>query len=155
MKTMRKTIGRNKTNEKLILFPAFFLGEMTAEQRGFFSNQYLKPSEFHALFKQRVLILAQEGGYFSKDDIGNWSDFFKNPASLDSLLGMEGNDVNNVRVYSADGNGTYKLETALAIGYELLKSSNVAEVVVYDQNGNIVPFYLDSNLQQCVLVISP
>jgi hypothetical protein len=76
-------------------------------------------------------------------------------ASLDSLLGMEGNDVNNVRVYSADGNGTYKLETALAIGYDLLKSSNVAEVVVYDQNGNIVPFYLDSNLQQCVLVISP
>jgi hypothetical protein len=76
-------------------------------------------------------------------------------ASLDSLLGMEGNDVNNVRVYSADGNGTYKFETALAIGYDLLKSSNVAEVVVYDQNGNIVPFYLDSNLQQCVLVISP
>jgi len=140
-------------NEKLILFPVF-LGKMSYPQRYFFNLQYLKPTEFNALFKQRILTLAQEGGYFSKTNIGKWTDFY-DPSSLDSLLGMEGNDVNNVRVYSADGNGTYKLETALAIGYDLLKSSNVAEVVVYDQNGNIVPFYLDSNLQQCVLVISP
>jgi len=80
-------------NEKLILFPAFFLGEMTARQRYLFSLQYLTPTQFSALFKQRVLILAQEGGLFTKASIGGWSNFFKNPASLDSLLGMEGNDI--------------------------------------------------------------
>ena len=111
-------------------------------------EQYL-----YKLAKRQLLItLAQEGGHFAK---ANFHNDAYDPSSLDSLLGMEGNDVNNVRVYSADGNGTYKLETAFAVGYDLLKSSNIAEVVVYDQNGNIVPFYFDSDLQQFVFVISP
>jgi hypothetical protein len=78
-------------NEKLLLFPVF-LGKMSYPQRYFFNLQYLKPTEFNALFKQRILTLAQEGGYFSKTNIGKWTDFY-DPASLDSLLGMEGNDV--------------------------------------------------------------
>jgi hypothetical protein len=132
-------------NEKLILFPAFFLGEMTAEQRGFFSNQYLKPSEFHALFKQRVLILAQEGGYFSKDDIGNWSDFFKNPASLDSLLGMEGNDVTKIKWKPGD------FDFSVNIPYWLgnVNDKNMIAEITFDTD--LIPL----ELQGMVFVISP
>jgi hypothetical protein len=132
-------------NEKLILFPAFFLGEMTAEQRSFFSNQYLKPSEFHALFKQRVLILAQEGGYFSKDDIGNWSDFFKNPASLDSLLGMEGNDVTKIKWKPGD------FDFSVNIPYWLgnVNDKNMIAEITFDTD--LIPL----ELQGMVFVISP
>ena len=41
-------------NEKLLLFPVF-LGKMSYPQRYFFNLQYLKPTEFNALFKQRIL----------------------------------------------------------------------------------------------------
>jgi hypothetical protein len=96
------------------------------------------------------IIIATEGDYL-KDfppnrhilypDIGE-----KGRDPLDSLLGMEG--LNKVKFYSSDGNGEYTLEQLLNVGYDLLKNSRVAEVVVYNEKGEAIPFLLDESLQE-------
>jgi hypothetical protein len=72
---------------------------------------------------------------------------------LDSLLGMEG--LKKVKFYSSDGNGEYTLEQLLNVGYDLLKNSRVAEVVVYNEKGEAIPFLLDESLQEEFFSLSP
>jgi hypothetical protein len=142
-------------NEKLLLFPVF-LGKMSYPQRYFFNLQYLTYEKFNALFKERRIYLAQEGGYFSKTNIGKWTDFY-DPASLDSLLGMEGNRVKKVVVIGANGS-IYELEKFFSIGFaEVIKPGNkgIAEVVLYDEKGNIIPFSFDAALQEDMGVVNP
>ena len=90
------------------------------------------------------LVLAQEGGYYRA---------IRNEPSLDSLLGMEG--LKKVKFYSSDGNGEYTLEQLLNVGYDFLKNSRVAEVVVYNEKGEAIPFLLDESLQEEFFPLSP
>ena len=132
-------------NEKLLLFPVF-LGKMSYPQRYFFNLQYLKPTEFNALFKQRILTLAQEGGFFSKANIGKWTDFY-DPSSLDSLLGMEGNDVRKMEEIPGSVDIARNTEGYLE---QLSENNRLIEALI--QAGYLpLPF----TLQQFVLVISP
>jgi len=132
-------------NEKLILFPVF-LGEMTAKQRYLFSLQYLNPNQFSALFKERRIYLAQEGGFFSKANIGKWTDFY-DPSSLDSLLGMEGNDV-KTQLWE-QSNGAYA-NISGALGYldQLNSNKKIIETTSFLES-------LPPDLQKLVLPLSP
>ena len=117
---------------------------MSYPQRYFFNLQYLKPTEFNALFKQRILTLAQEGGYFSKTNIGKWTDFY-DPASLDSLLGMEGNDVRKMEKIPGTTNLKVNVDNGLL---NLSETQNLLETQAFNTP---IPF----TLEQFVLVISP
>jgi hypothetical protein len=133
-------------NEKLLLFPVF-LGKMSYPQRYFFNLQYLTYEKFNALFKERRIYLAQEGGYFSKTNIGKWTDFY-DPASLDSLLGMEGKDEN-------DGYGKLGYNIGYVVGnrFSLLSSSNT----IIETNPLVHPALIQEliKFQGKVFVISP
>jgi hypothetical protein len=132
-------------NEKLLLFPVF-LGKMSYPQRYFFNLQYLKPTEFNALFKQRILTLAQEGGYFSKTNIGKWTDFY-NPSSLDSLLGMEGNDV-KTQLWEQSNGGYANISGNLGYLEQLNEKNKLLETAA-------MRYMLPPALEKLVLVISP
>jgi hypothetical protein len=134
-------------NEKLLLFPVF-LGKMSYPQRYFFNLQYLKPTEFNALFKQRILTLAQEGGFFSKANIGKWTDFYA-PSSLDSLLGMEGNDFERISY----GNGAYTLGIIQG-NWNYMEENNLTidEILIAVDDTNVP---LPQELQGKVFVLSP
>ena len=132
-------------NEKLILFPAF-LGKMNPTQRFLFQNQYLSPEKFKALFAERRIYLAQEGGYFSRANIGRWADFY-NPSSLDSLLGTKGNDVRRMEKVPGSVNIARNTEGYLE---QLSENNRLIEALI--QAGSLpLPF----TLQQFVLAISP
>jgi hypothetical protein len=130
-------------NQKLTILPVF-VGSMKPNQRWLFQTQYLSTTEkFKDLFKNRVVILAQEGGFFAKLNLGGGRDFF-DPSSLDSLLGMEGNDVRKMNEIK----GYAHLPSALTYIDELNSSNKLLETQAYD-----VP--LAYTLQQLALVISP
>jgi hypothetical protein len=133
-------------SQKLILFPVF-LGEMNQNQRLRFQEQYLSsPEEFRALFGQRIITLAQADGYFSRANIGRWADFY-DPSSLDSLLGMEGNDVRRMEKVPGSVNIARNTEGYLE---QLSENNRLIEALI--QAGSLpLPF----TLQQFVLAISP
>jgi hypothetical protein len=83
----------------------------------------------------RPLVLAQEGGYYRA---------IRNAPSLDSLLGMEGNDVRKMNQIE----GYAHLPSALNYIDQLNSSNKLLETQAYN-----VP--LAYTLQQLVLVISP
>jgi hypothetical protein len=94
----------------------------------------------------RPLVLAQEGGYYRA---------IRNEPSLDSLLGMEGNDgrddpfikpyIDHLQELGLVDPNTGKMVTG---PLEYIKA-------YLDENGNIIYEPLWTNLQQLVLVISP
>jgi hypothetical protein len=94
----------------------------------------------------RPLVLAQEGGYYRA---------IRNEPSLDSLLGMEGNDgrddpfikpyIDHLQELGVVDPNTGKIVTG---PLEYIKAH-------LDENGNIIYEPLWTNLQQLVLVISP
>jgi hypothetical protein len=132
-------------NEKLILFPVF-LGKMTQDQRQLFSDVYLShPERFASLFEYPNIDLAQEGGYYSKLGTNSYYD----PTSLDSLLGMEGNDVRNIDYVNHETGGWYAyFPIELQTFMPLLKDNPVQET-------NPFQAQLTPSLQRVVLVISP
>jgi len=101
-----------------------------------------------ALFGQRIITLAQADGYFSRANIGRWADFY-DPSSLDSLLGMEGNDVmgeNGIpRFHSIYNNAIY------GNGPSEPPLSEKLPLIEFTLNGGPLP----PELQEAVLVISP
>jgi hypothetical protein len=103
------------------------------------------------LFKERRIYLAQEGGFFSKANIGKWTDFY-DLASLDSLLGMEGNDFEKLNF----GDNSHNIKGAIDKGMGDLQNSNVSEVVISIKiNGQWVNVPLPWKLEGKVFPISP
>jgi hypothetical protein len=83
----------------------------------------------------RPLVLAQEGGYYRA---------IRNEPSLDSLLGMEGNDVNKIKWKPGD----FYFPSNLQHAFEELPNLKIIEVPF---DTDLIP----SELQGIVLVISP
>ena len=133
-------------NEKLLLFPVF-VGSMKPNQRWLFQNQYLSTKEkFKDLFKNRVVILAQEGGFFAKLNLGGGRDFF-DPSSLDSLLGMEGNDV-KTQLWEQSNGGYANISGNLGYLEQLNEKNKLLETAA-------MRYMLPPALEKLVLVISP
>jgi hypothetical protein len=137
-------IGANVPDERM----AYFIKNWnTSEDRtpgGKFNSSFFR------------IIIATEGDYFKELSPNHIFYSMMGPKSrdpLDSLLGMEG--LKKVKFYSSDGNGEYTLEQLLNVGYDLLKNSRVAEVVVYNEKGEAIPFLLDENLQEEFFPLSP
>jgi hypothetical protein len=99
-------------NEKLILFPPLFTGTMTLSQRIEFLKSFpYDENIINELFgRQRLIIIATQpgsngDGYFTvlyKTNGGGWNKV-GDRRPLDSLLGMEGNDVrkmNEIKGYA-------------------------------------------------------
>jgi hypothetical protein len=134
-------------SQKLILFPALFTGTMTPHQRFLFQASYPTNKAFLELAGyQKLIILAQKGGYFTvlyKTNDGGWNKV-GDRRPLDSLLGMEGNDVRKMNQIE----GYAHLPSALNYIDQLNSSNKLLETQAYN-----VP--LAYTLQQVVLVISP
>jgi hypothetical protein len=104
-------------NEKLTLMVT--LGKMNPH---IFKIFYLDPELEQYLYKlakrQLLITLAQEGGHFAK---ANFHNDAYDISSLDSLLGMEGNDVSKLPYWSHD------IEVRLG---EVGTNSNIIEVIL-------------------------
>ena len=139
-------------NQKLILFPALFTGTMTPHQRFLFQASYPTNKAFLELAGyQKLIILAQKGGYFTalyKINDGGWNKV-GNRSPLDSLLGREGNDVmgeNGIpRFHSIYNNAIY------GNGPSEPPLSEKLPLIEFTLNGGPLP----PELQEAVLVISP
>ena len=89
------------------------------------------------------LVLAQEGGYYRA---------IRNEPSLDSLLGMEGNDFEKLNF----GDNSHNIKGAIDKGMGDLQNSNVSEVVISIKiNGQWVNVPLPWKLEGKVFPISP
>ncbi|MGC8885511.1 MAG: hypothetical protein ACP5KK_03400, partial [Candidatus Nanoarchaeia archaeon] len=136
-----------KADETMFLFAT--MGAQTPQQFDTFKHVFLENKENRlreSLQRQVLIYLAQEGGYFNND--GNTTLYFDREI-LNKLLGMEGNDVRSISVIMPDG---YKFNLGDLIDYgnkQVEKEpKHVFELVIYDNNGNIVPFRLDGLMQR-------
>ena len=139
-------------NEKLILFPALFTGTMTFAQRTEFLKSFPYDNDFIRLFDhQRLIIIATQpgsngDGYFTalyKINDGGWNKV-GNRSPLDSLLGMEGNDVNKIKWKPGD----FYFPSNLQHAFEELPNLKIIEIPF---DTDLIP----SELQGIVFVISP
>jgi hypothetical protein len=152
-------------NEKLILFPALFTGTMTPSQRIEFLKSFPYDNDFIRLFgRQRIITLAAEpnsdgDGYFTvlyKTNDGGWNKV-GDRRPLDSLLGMEGNDVKGIpfRAYGK----IYHFSDLFQEGFSGAQNSpqKIYERPYADDNPDGTDRYLplSSEIQTVVLVISP
>jgi hypothetical protein len=137
-------------SQKLILFPALFTGTMTPHQRFLFQASYPNNKAFLELAGyQKLIILAQKGGYFTalyKINGGGWNKV-GDRRPLDSLLGGEGNDVMGLGGH--DGISYFPAIWVAVKNYGFGEGDK--KIVEWDLKGASLP----SELQEFVLVISP
>jgi hypothetical protein len=146
-------------NEKLILFPALFTGTMTLSQRIEFLKSFpYDENIINELFdRQRLIIIATQPNsngddYFTalyQINEGGWNKV-GDRRPLDSLLGMEGNDVKKIDYVNHETGGWYAYFPVDIEGFlkDLTKDNPIQEREAYD-----VP--ITPSLQKVVLVISP
>jgi hypothetical protein len=120
-------------DDQLLIFGT--IGSFNREEREKFSTAYNNFEDQMKRGNDNPLVLAQEGGYYRA---------IRNEPSLDSLLGMEGNDVRKMNQIE----GYAHLPSALNYIDQLNSSNKLLETQAYN-----VP--LAYTLQQLVLVISP
>ncbi len=121
---------------------------MTYHQRIEFLKRYPFDANFIKLFGQRIITIAQDGGHFSKINSGGWK-MYGDPSSLDSLLGMEGNDVmgeNGISYFPAIYNNVI-----YGGGENEPPLSEALPLIEWDLKGDPLP----PELQGVVLVINP
>jgi hypothetical protein len=136
-------------NEKLTLMVT--LGKMNPHIFKIFylDNPELKQYLYKLAKSQLLITLAQEGGHFAK---ANFHNDAYDISSLDSLLGMEGNDFEKLHF----GDNSHNIKGAIDKGIGDLQNSNVSEVVISIKiNGQWVNVSLPWKLQGKVFVISP
>jgi hypothetical protein len=115
---------------------------MTQDQRQLFSDVYLShPERFASFFRDPNIDLAQEGGYYSKLGTNSYYD----PTPLDSLLGMEGNDVRKMEKIPGTTNLKVNVDNGLL---NLSETQNLLETQAFNTP---IPF----TLEQFVFLISP
>ncbi len=140
-------------NEKLILFPALFTGTMTFAQRTEFLKSFPYDNDFIRLFgRQRIITLAAEpnsdgDGYFTalyKINDGGWNKV-GDRRPLDSLLGMEGNDVAKIKWEQG------YIDFSVNLPYWLKNIDKTNNLVETPVGTDVIP----PQLQEKVLVISP
>ena len=149
-------------SQKLILFPALFTGTMTPHQRFLFQASYPTNKAFLELAGyQKLIILAQKGGYFTalyKINDGGWNKV-GNRSPLDSLLGMEGNKTSEIPSEGYKKWGNYHYSDIFLEGFPGAEKSpqGVYEIPIddVDENGNKFYIPLEPQFQNYVLVISP
>jgi hypothetical protein len=120
---------------------------MNREEREIDSRSYNNFEDQMKRGNDNPLVLAQEGGYYRA---------IRNEPSLDSLLGMEGNDVGQVPYEGYKDWGNYHYFDIFAEGFSGVEKSSIriyeTQNLLETQAFNTpIPF----TLQQFVLVISP
>jgi hypothetical protein len=143
-------------NEKLTLMVT--LGKMNPHIFKIFylDNPELEQYLYKLAKRQLLITLAQEGGHFAK---ANFHNDAYDISSLDSLLGMEGNDVRNIDYVNHETGGWYAyFSGAITDTFKLMNESlsdnnpandkTLLETSTYTQP-------LAPGLQTVVLVISP
>jgi hypothetical protein len=131
-------------DDQLLIFGT--IGSFNHKEREKFSTAYNNFEDQMKRGNDNPLVLAQEGGYYRA---------IRNEPSLDSLLGMEGNDgrddpfikpyIDHLQELGVVDPNTGKMVTG---PLEYIKAH-------LDENGNIIYEPLWTNLQKLVLVISP
>ena len=109
-------------------------------------NMQERPQDYYFTHFVPYVVLATENGYLEKSPWGN----FPGRPSLDSLLGMEGNDVRNIDYVNHETGGWYAYFPVDIEGFlkDLTKDNPIQEREAYD-----IP--LTPSLQTVVLVLSP
>jgi hypothetical protein len=103
-------------------------------------NMQERPQDYYFTHFVPRVVIATENGYLEKSPWGN----FPGRPSLDSLLGMEGNDVRKMEKIP----GSVNLSLDLTYLNDLSKTNNLLETQAYT-----IP--LPFTLEQFVFVISP
>jgi hypothetical protein len=141
-----KDPGQPAADETMFLLVSW--GEWMAQRpfnyRAYFKHMYLENPDdsYFATIAPRIVI-ATENGYFEKNSWGN----LPTRPSLDSLVGMEGNDVMGLGGH--DGISYFPAIWVAVKNYGFGEGDK--KIVEWDLKGASLP----SELQEFVLVISP
>ena len=143
-------------NEKLTLMVT--LGKMNPHIFKIFylDNPELKQYLYKLAKRQLLITLAQEGGHFAK---ANFHNDAYDISSLDSLLGMEGNDIGQTPYEAYKSWGNYHYSDIFAEGFSGAEKSpeRIYERPIddVDKSGNKFYISLDPQLEKYIAVIIP
>jgi hypothetical protein len=141
-----KDPGQPAADETMFLLVSWgeWMNERPLNYRNGFKHTYLnmqeRPQDYYFTHFVPYVVIAAENGYLEKSPWGN----FPGRPSLDSLLGMEGNDVSKLPYWSHD------IEVRLG---EVGTNSNIIEVILSSPEYPGDP--LPPNVEQFVLPLSP
>jgi hypothetical protein len=141
-----KDPGQPAADETMFLLVSWgeWMNKRPLNYRNGFKHTYLnmqeRPQDYYFTHFVPYVVIATENGYLEKSPWGN----FPGRPSLDSLLGMEGNDVSKLPYWSHD------IEVRLG---EVGTNSNIIEVILFSPEYPGDP--LPPNVEQFVLPLSP